>query len=177
VSSESELEYAVGLLRQSYEFALEKIGKRATAKVKRAEERPITHSEIVSMLCDVGNILGFFVRVEETTPDGAYRCDVTWRDSEAHAPLKVFEVETSHRIDHALSSLAHAHDVWRPERLYLIVSDERDLNRAIKLAEPYVKGAFYRILRKLKIHAYKEIKDLYDDVINHKDMIADLSMR
>jgi hypothetical protein len=92
------------------------------------------------------------------------------------APLKVFEVETSHRIDHALSSLAHAYDVWRPERLYLMVSDERDLNRAIKLVEPYVKGAFYRISRKLKIYTYKEKKDLYDNIINHKDMIADLSM-
>jgi len=67
-----------------------------------------------------------------------------------HSPIKVFEVEMSHRVDHALASLTHVYDIWRPERLYLIVADERDLNRAVRLVEPYVKGAFYRISRRLK---------------------------
>jgi hypothetical protein len=70
------------------------------------------------MICKIGEVLGFIVKTEESTPDRTYRHDVTWRDYEAHSPLKVFEVEVSHSIDHALSSLAHAHDIWRPERLF-----------------------------------------------------------
>jgi len=93
------------------------------------------------------------------------------------APIKVFEVEMSRRIDHALSSLAHAYDIWRPEALYLIVLDERDRSRAIKLADPYVKGAFYRISRRLRIHTYAEIISLHEDMVKHKDLLRDLSLR
>ncbi len=106
-----------------------------------------------------------------------YRCDVTWRDYEAHSPIKVFEVEVSHRIDHALSSLMHAYDVWRPEGLYLIVLDERDVNRAQRLVEPYVKGAFYRISKRLRIYTYLSIKELYENLQSYKELVRDLSER
>jgi len=122
-------------------------------------------------------MFGFIVKAEDSTPNGVYRCDVTWRDYEAHAPIKVFEVEFSRNIDHALSSLAHAYDVWRPERLYLVVSDERDSDRAIRLVEPRLRGAFSRLRRRLKVLTWNEVKVLYDNLMPHRVLVKDLAER
>ncbi|MEM2169668.1 MAG: hypothetical protein QXS79_06810 [Candidatus Bathyarchaeia archaeon] len=120
------IKYAVSLIKQAYEYVLSK-GKAKPAETKMEERAAeATHDKIVAMLREIGEVLGFIAKVEETGPDGAYRYDVTWRDSEAHVPIKVFEVEMSRRIDHALSSLAHAYDIWRPEALYLIMLEERE---------------------------------------------------
>ena len=137
----------------------------------------ITHSELINMICEIGRILGFYVKNEESTPDHIYRCDVTWRDYEAHSPLKVFEVEMSGNVDHALSSLTHAYDIWRPEQLYLIVLDERDLNRALKLVEPRLMGAFSRIRERLKVLTCKEVKELYDNLSSYGSLIKELSRK
>jgi len=137
----------------------------------------ITHSELVNMICEIGRILGFYVKNEESTPDHIYRCDVTWRDYEAHSPLKVFEVEMSGNVDHALSSLTHAYDIWRPEQLYLIVLDERDLNRALKLVEPRLMGAFSRLRERLKVLTCKEVKELYDNLSSYGSLIKELSRK
>ncbi|MEM4005151.1 MAG: hypothetical protein QXM43_05905, partial [Desulfurococcaceae archaeon] len=40
--------------------------------------------------------------------------------------------------------------MWRPE-LYLVVADEKDLERARKLVEPRLSGAFTKIRDKLTI--------------------------
>ena len=181
LSSEGDIEYAISLIKQAYEHVLSK-GKAKPTETKMEEKaaevkEEATHDKIVAMLREIGEVLGFIPKVEGTSPDGVYRYDVTWRDSEAHAPIKVFEVEISRRIDHALSSLAHAYDIWRPETLYLIVLDERDRSRAIKLVDPYVKGAFYRTSRRLRIHTYAEIISLHEDMVKHKDLLRDLSLR
>jgi len=173
-----DLAYAINLIRQSYEFVTGRSIRKAEIRGKREfKERAVTHGDLLNMLREIGETLGFFAKVEENTPDGVYRCDVTWRDYEAHSPIKVFEVEVSHRIDHALSSLMHAYDVWRPESLYLIVLDEKDIHRAVKLVEPYVKGAFYRISRRLRIYTYTNVKELYESLQAHKEFVRDLSTR
>jgi len=136
-----------------------------------------SHRALIQMLHEVGEVLGFVARIEEQTPDGVYRCDATWRDYEAHSPIKVFEVEVSGNVDHALSSLAHAYDTWRPEGLYLIVSDESDLNRARKLVEPRVRGAFSKISGRLKVWTWPNLKELYDNIKPHEEFIRDLSKR
>jgi len=136
-----------------------------------------SHKELIEMLHQIGETFGFAVKTEEYTPDQAYRCDVTWRDYEAHSPIKVFEVEVSGNVDHALSSLAHACDMWRPERLYLIISDEGDLDRARRLVEPRIRGAFSRIRGKLKVHVAGDIKRLHDNLAPHKDLVKDLAQK
>jgi predicted RNA-binding protein len=138
---------------------------------------PITHKDLVNMIKEIGEMLCFVVRVEDFTPDRIYRCDVTWRDYEEHPPLKVFEVEVSGNVDHALASLAHAYDVWRPESLYLVVLDERDLERAKKLIEPRLKGAFSRLRGKLRVLTWKEITTLYSILNQQKDLIKELASR
>lgn len=60
----------------------------------RSEIKRPTHEGLKSMLKEIGYVLGFVSKTEE------YRT------------IKVFEVELSGNVDHALSSLSHAHDVW-----------------------------------------------------------------
>jgi len=136
-----------------------------------------SHGEIVNMICKLGEMLGFYVKREDQTPDGAYRCDVTWRDYEGHAPLKVFEVELSGNVDHALASLAHAYDIWRSEQLYLVVQDERDSKRAEKLLGPRVKGAFAQISHRLRIIGWFDLYMLYDGLKQREELVRELAKR
>jgi len=145
-------------------------------KPKEITKRP-THDEIKLMLKDIGEILGFYVKDEEYTPDSIYRCDVTWRDEEDHAPMKVFEVELSGNIDHALASLTHAFDTWRSAELYLIVEDESDELRVDKLVGPRIKGAFARIKRRLTVWPWTYINELYKAIHAHKEPLKKLASR
>lgn len=136
-----------------------------------------SHRQLVDMLCEIGRTLGFFTRTEEETPDKAYRCDVTWRDYEHHSPNKVFEIELSKNIEHALSSLLHASHIWRSEQLYLIIADEADFARVEKLVDRPLHGAFSEIARKLRAYPWSEVKKLYDFVDVSKELIARLAER
>ena len=140
-------------------------------------ESRVTHRQLIEMLCDMGKTLGFITKSEEETPDRAYRCDVTWRDYEGHSPMKIFEVELSRNIDHALSSLAHALDTWRPDQLYLILMDESDFGRVEKLTEPRLRGAFSRLSHRLRAYPWSEVKKLYDNLSVSKDFITHLAER
>jgi len=139
--------------------------------------RVATHKELVEMVQRIGEMLDFTVRTEEYAPDQTYRYDVTWRDYEAHSPIKVFEIEVSGNVDHALSSLAHAYDVWRPETLYLIIVDERDRDRVGRLVEPRLRGAFSRIGRKLKVYLGADLMKLHDSLKSHENLLKELAKR
>jgi hypothetical protein len=90
------------------------------------EDREVTHDVLVEELLNMGRWLGFVVKRDEPAPDNVYKLDVTWRGVEGHRPLKVFEVEVRGDVDRALARLAHAHDIWGCEQLWLIVSDEAE---------------------------------------------------
>lgn len=145
--------------------------------ITQSPTTPPTHKDLINMLRDIGEMLCFVVKIEDFTPDKIYRCDVTWRDYEEHSPLKVFEVEVNGNVDHALASLAHAYDVWRPESMYLVVSDERDLERAKKLVEPRLKGAFSRLRGRLKVLTWSEVITLHSALNQQKDLIKELASR
>ncbi len=155
-----------------------KLGVKEELKSVEVSEIHASHSEIVDMICEIGEMLNFHVRREEPTPDGVYRCDVTWRDYEGHiSPIKVFEVELSGNVDHALSSLAHAYDTWRPEQLYLVVEDERDSERAKKLLEPRVRGAFARISSRLRIIGWLDLHTIYEGLKPKGELVKELSKK
>jgi hypothetical protein len=137
----------------------------------------VSHRELIDMLCEIGKTLGFISKSEEETPDKAYRCDVTWRDYEHHSPSKVFEVELSKNIEHALSSLLHASHIWRSEQLYLIIADEADFARVEKLVERPLLGAFSEISRKLRAYPWSEVNKLYEVINASKEFIARLAER
>jgi hypothetical protein len=147
-------------------------------KEVQGESEGFSHNRIVSMICEIGEILDFHVKREEWTPDRAYRCDVTWRDYETHhSPLKVFEIELSGNVDHALSSLSHAYDSWRPEQLYLVIEDESDSERARKLIEPRIKGAFARISGRLRIITWRDIYRLYSNLDKDRQLLKEIAKR
>jgi predicted RNA-binding protein len=149
----------------------------AQLRISSEKHRSVTHKQLVEMLRDLGRTLGFIAKTEEETPDKAYRCDVTWRDYEGHAPLKVFEVELSRNIEHALSSLLHASHSWRPEQLYLIVADEIDSARVDRLIQPKLYGAFSDISRRLRAYPWSELKKLHDNLSVSKEFLAQLAER
>jgi hypothetical protein len=150
---------------------------RSLAGVRVVEDREVTHDVLVEELLNMGKWLGFVVRRDEPTPDNVYKLDVTWRDVEGHRPLKAFEVEFSGDVDRALARLAHAHDIWGCEQLWLIVSDEADSERARKLLEPRLKGSFARIRGKVIIMGWKDIHNMYKSLEPHKKLLEMLSKR
>lgn len=135
-----------------------------------------THERMTVTLKEIGEMLNFMAKKEERSPDRIYRYDGTWRDSEGHVPIKVFEVELSHNIDLALLRLSHANDIgWKNPCLVLL--DERDKDRIKKLLEPRLTGAFSKIARILKIYTADEIDDLHRSLTHHRSLIRELGTR
>ena len=135
-----------------------------------------THERMKVTLKEIGEMLNFVAKKEERSPDRIYRYDGTWRDSEGHVPIKVFEVELSHNIDLALLRLSHANDIgWKNP--CLVILEERDKDRIKKLLEPRLTGAFSKIGRILKVYTAHEIHDLHRSLTRHRILIRELSTR
>jgi hypothetical protein len=156
----------------------------ATARfdVESPRERGYTsetpsHRRLVEMIRDIGEWLGFVVKVEEKTPDGLYILDVTWRDAPGHAPLKAFEVDVKGNVDLALARLTHAKDMWNCEQLYLVISDEAKASRVMNLVEPRLRGSFAKIKDRLTVLGYEDIVNLHSSLEKWKDLLAKLSKR
>jgi hypothetical protein len=134
-----------------------------------------SHKNIVDMIKEIGEILGFYVKTEEYTPDKVHRIDVTWRDHPTpdFSPLKVWEVETSGNVVLALARLKHAFDFWHSE-LYLVVSDTKTKEKAESIVRPQIKGAFAGIEKFLTVIGADEITNLYNCLKLNKDLISKL---
>lgn len=134
-----------------------------------------SHKNIVDMIKEIGEILGFYVKTEEYTPDKVHRIDVTWRDHPTpdFSPLKVWEVETSGNVVLALARLKHAFDFWHSE-LYLVVSDTKTKEKAESIVRPQIKGAFAGIEKFLTLIGADEITNLYNCLKLNKDLISKL---
>ncbi len=142
---------------------------------ERFEAQP-SHNDLMNKLIEIGKWLGFIVKSEESTPDGAYRIDVTWRNYEGHSPIKVFEIDVKGDIDKALARLKHAWDMWHCQ-LYLIVSDERKAERAKQLVEPRLTGAFAELKHRLEILGWEDIHNFYKDLQRHKELLVKLAKK
>jgi len=140
------------------------------------ELRP-SHEDLVKELLELGEWLGFYVEKEKWTDDMLYRVDVVWMRSSGKPPIKVFEVEISHDVDRALARLKHAHDTWNCQQLWLIVSDEAKAERARKLVEPRLKGAFEEIRDIVIVVGWEEIHKLYTGINPYKDILKELLKR
>lgn len=75
--------------------------------------------------------------------------------------MKIFEIEVRGIVYRAISRLARGYNMRDPE-LYLVVSDEKDRERAEKLVEPVVKSAFSRIKYELVVLSIQDILDMYE---------------
>ena len=133
--------------------------------------------ELQDMLKEIGEMLGFSASKEVDSPDGVYRHDVVWRTHPTHRPIKVFEVERSRdRIEHALSALKHANDMWGSQ-LFLIVRSERDQKRAENLIEPKLRGSFAEIGDKVIVWTYPKVIQIYNTIKQFQEPLRLLSRR
>ncbi|MEM1832480.1 MAG: hypothetical protein QXJ97_13240 [Desulfurococcaceae archaeon] len=155
-----------------------KLKARSKVEAEREAGKSVEHDTVVQLLVELGEILGFHVSSEELSPDKLYRYDCVWKDASGHSPLKVFEVEFRSDVDKALARLTHAYDLWRPE-LYLIVADEKDLERARKLVEPRLSSAFTKIKNKLTTLSPTTLAKIHECLSREKldEVVKQLSRR
>ena len=85
-----------------------------------------THQDIQQMLVEIGESLNFYAETEFEF------YDVIWRESRRSARIShVFEVQSKGNLDSAFAKLIRAYHNQR-SKPFLIISSERDLNRARK---------------------------------------------
>ena len=85
---------------------------------------PTTHLNIQELVVEIGTFLGFYAEIEFEY------YDVVWREKPNSQRLShIFEVQSKGNIDSAFAKLARAYQSQR-SKPFLIVSSERDLNRA-----------------------------------------------
>ncbi len=92
---------------------------------KTIEESP-SHGQIQRLLIEIGESLGFYAEMEFEF------YDVIWRETEKSPRIShIFEVQSKGNIDSAFAKLKRAYHNQRTKP-FLILSTERDLNRARK---------------------------------------------
>uniref|UniRef100_A0A7J2TAJ7 Uncharacterized protein n=1 Tax=Ignisphaera aggregans TaxID=334771 RepID=A0A7J2TAJ7_9CREN len=136
-----------------------------------------SHDVLVKELLELGEWLGFVIRKEVWTPDKVYRLDVIWMKSSDRPPIKAFEAELGRDVGKALARLKHAYDKWNCQQLWLVVSDESDAERARRLVEPKLRGAFEEIKDRVRILSWKELHELYKYLEPYKDILKDLMQK
>ena len=86
----------------------------------------VSHVNIQEILMEIGNSLGFYAEMEFEY------YDVVWRENAKSSRIShVFEVQSKGNIDSAFAKLKRAYQNQR-SKPFLILSSERDLNRARK---------------------------------------------
>jgi predicted RNA-binding protein len=116
---------------------------------------PSTHSELITMLVELGEMFG--KSAEQEYPAGPYRYDTVWKRVKVGNPTKVFEVHDKGVLDSALAKLKHAYDIWSAD-LFLVITKHEDKERAKTL----LAGSFHEIGEVTTIIQPEEIKEMYE---------------
>lgn len=131
-------------------------------------ERTRSHREIQDMLVDIGRALGKYAEKEYE------RYDVVWKDSEIAPRLShVFEVQVKGHIESALAKLKHAYDTQRTKPI-LVISDERQAQRARRFLQPYLRGSFHEIGTVTTVLGVQEIERLHQALSEIKDLLEEI---
>jgi hypothetical protein len=136
------------------------------------------HETVKDWLVEIGEVLGYYVRTE--FENDIHRFDVVWWDSERdfrgeRHPAAVFEVQRGGSLVEALARLKHALDRWNIYGLYLVVTEEEDVERARRLVEPHLKGSFHELQGRLRIYTAGRVREIRDALIKYKNEITELS--
>ena len=146
---------------------------RAGADTQPAADEPTTpamaaiHGELKARLVQMGGILGMYARPEFEI-DG-FKYDVVWKEREDLGVRKAFEIQHRGSVDSALTKLKHAYDMWRSD-LFLIVTGEKDIEKAKKLLAPKLYGAFHEISH-TKVIGPDTVFELHDAVTRHEQSV------
>lgn len=131
----------------------------------------ITHAEVQRMLVEVGRVLGYHAETEFEY------YDVVWREAAASPRLShVFEVQRKGNVDAALAKLKRAYDAQRT-RPFLVVSSERDTNRAEMQMSRERVGAFHEIGGVATILSFEQLRRLHRALTSVEDLLAQLFER
>jgi len=125
------------------------------------------HDELKGKLVDMGRILGMYAKAEYEI-DG-FKYDVVWKEREDLGVRKAFEIQHRGSVDSALIKLKHAHDMWRSD-LFLIVTGEKDIDKAKKLLAPKLYGAFHEISH-TKVIGPETVRELHEAVTKHEQSV------
>ena len=138
--------------------------------VADAPARPfmLSHADVQQMLLDIGRVLGYHAEREFEY------YDVVWRKGETSPRLShVFEVQHKGNIDAALAKLKRAYEAQR-SKPFLILTSERDTNRAHREMSPARTGAFHEIGRVTTILSFEQLHRLHRALTSVEDLLADI---
>ena len=137
-----------------------------TVPHEKSESDANPHLAAQEMLCEIGRVLGYHAQMEFEY------YDVVWRTNEKSPRLShVFEVQHKGNIDAALAKLKRAYDAQR-SKPFLVVSSERDTNRALKSLSIARTGAFHEIGRVTAILSFEQIRALHRALTSVEELLA-----
>jgi len=122
----------------------------------------------------IGKTLGYIVGEEIWDPQRIYRYDIVWYKPPAVPPAAVVEIVNRSDVDKALVRLKHAADIWRVEKLVLVVADEAKLDRVRHLVHPYLTGAFHEIADRLILLSKEDICEFDRFLRKYGDVLSKL---
>jgi hypothetical protein len=129
----------------------------------------LSHTDVQQMLLDIGRVLGYDAEMEFEY------YDVVWRAGGRTSPRlsHVFEVQHKGNIDAALAKLKRAYEAQR-SKPFLIITSERDTNRAQKSMSLASTGAFHEIGRVTTILSFEQLRRLHRALTSVEDLLADI---
>lgn len=121
------------------------------ANLKSAE---LNHLNIQEMLIEIAESLGFYAEKEFEY------YDVIWRENKNSSRIShVFEVQSKGNIDSAFAKLKRAFDAQR-SKPFLILSSERDTNRALKS----LNQEFRELEKSITILSFAELRKIHENL-------------
>jgi hypothetical protein len=131
----------------------------------------LSHADVQQMLLDIGRALGRHAEREFEY------YDVVWRDDEQSPRLShIFEVQRKGNVDAALAKLKRAYESQR-SKPFLVVSSERDTNRAQLQMSLARTGAFHEIGRVTTILSFEQLQRLHRALTSVEDLLAEFIAR
>ena len=123
------------------------------------------HEDAKRKLEELGRIFGWFSKREYV--DRGVPIDVVWKEREDFPKVhKGFEVQHKGNLLIALSHLQHLSDWGKDTDLFLVITDEKDKEKAKTLLEmePHLSGTFHRIRGQTEIITYDGLVRLYEEI-------------
>lgn len=168
-----ELDEKGFLKRQKGIWTITERGKREIAaenqgfEIKPSEAAELSHGEIQKMLFEIGESLGFFSETEFEF------YDVVWRENKRSSRLShVFEVQSKGNIDSAFAKLKRAYVAQR-SKVFLVLTSERDLNRARKSLE----REFQELENTVVILTFPQVQLVFQNLKNVAEILREFLLK
>lgn len=128
------------------------------------------HEQLKECLVEIGNILGKQVHKEYREPPHVY--NVVWKEFEgAPRASHALEVQDRGNLIEALAKLQHARDIWGSVPI-LVVTGERDREKAEHLVRPLLAGTFHRLAAHLVVLTAEQVVRLHGSLKENKEIIS-----